>query len=96
MTSEQINGIVEQPEPTCPDIDKAIKELDNLISMCRHSEKMDEKELRNVVESVDWELPSIIGIFEELRRANQAIREWGQEWKDKAKELSERQLEGKV
>lgn len=89
MTSEAILGIVEQPEPTCPDIDKAIKELDNLISMCRHSEKMDENELRSVVESVDWELPSIIEAFEELRRANQSIREWGQEWKEKAKELLE-------
>lgn len=89
MSSESELGVTEQPEPTCPDIDKAIKELKNLISMCRHSEKMDEKELRDVVDSVDFELPDIIGFLEGLRTANQEIREWGQGWKDKAKELSE-------
>lgn len=89
MTSELELGITEQPEPTCPEVDAAVKALKDLIRLCRGAARMDEEELRDALDDVDRELPDVINSLESLRSANQAIRKWGQEWKDKAKEALE-------
>lgn len=73
MTEEKIRGIIEEPDDTCPLINKIQGTLDDV---CEY--------------------------FEELRKANANIRDWGEDWKvyaineenDHTKEMSD--LESKI
>lgn len=92
MTSESTYGIVEQPAETCPVIDKAVRSVDVIRKIIKGYEKADEAELRDMISSIEGKLDDLNGryswaggLLEDIRKANIAIRAWGQEWKDLAK-----------
>ena len=57
---------------TCPDIDRAIKHLKTAIA-----EIADIVEDKDHFRSIFYEIDSAIGYFEELRSANDSLRQWG-------------------
>lgn len=85
--------IGEIPENTCPDIDKAIKEID---TFCKQVEYVSKNKSR--YDSVDdlvselpdtwWEHPAV-SILEDLRKDNLQLRELGRFWYEKCVELSQ-------
>lgn len=58
---------------TCPDIDRAIKHLKTAIGEAKGLIE-DKKDFQ----SIEWEIDNAIGYFEELRKANDALRQWGE------------------
>lgn len=70
---------------TCPDIDGAIRRLKDIILSCRSIED------RSIAKDIEWEADYVIDELEDLRKANAALREWGEglekELQDKEDEL---------
>lgn len=94
MTSEKEYEITKQPEETCPLVDKAIKAVTLAQDHLSGYEKLEEAELKHVIWLVELELGEIVGYrgqgsLEDIRESNQRLRQWGQEWKEKALELDE-------
>lgn len=91
QTSEELYGISKQPAETCPIIDEALRELGAIARRIRGYEKADESELRDMLSDVETHIGYLdgwnrTGLLEDIRRNVTAIRAWGQEWKDYAKE----------
>jgi hypothetical protein len=85
-TSESERDIVEQPEPTCPLIDEALKEVDLANRKIRRNGREDESELREMLDDVETCLASLSGyrksgLLEDIRTRTQEIRHWGEQWK---------------
>lgn len=91
QTSEELYGIVKQPAETCPMIDEALRELSEIARRIRGYEKADESELRDMLSDVETRIACLdgwnrTGLLEDIRTNVTAIRAWGQEWKDYARE----------
>ena len=91
QTSEELYGISKQPAETCPIIDEALRELGEIERRIRGYEKADESELRDMLSDVETRIGYLdgwnrTGLLEDIRKNTKAIRAWGQEWKDYAKE----------
>lgn len=82
MTSEAIFGIKAQPEANCPTIDGYIKDagfhIDNVVEA--ESEEETKREGRFAKNEVR-------DMMEDLRARFDSLREWGEAWKEMAKEL---------
>lgn len=78
---------------TCPDIDKAIRCLKVAMDEIR-----DAIEDRRTVRSIEMEIDSAIGYFEDLRSANDALRNWGKEMEDEVENSANyiNELENKI
>lgn len=92
-TSEYRFGISKQPPNTCPLIDKAHVYVEKIYQAMRGYEKADEDELRDILSTVEHNLAYLIGygnqgLLEDIRQNAAAIRQWGQEWKDLAKQFA--------
>lgn len=90
-TSEQTYGIRAQPPPTCPIIDEALDEVQLIAKCIRGYERAGEEELRNMISEIETRIGFLdgyrkTGLLEDIRDNVVKIREWGQEWKDLAKE----------
>lgn len=97
--------IGEIPEGTCPDIDKAIKKIDSAMELCKSAVKNrgncsecencnNRCETEDVAEYADdaySELSGVEDILEELRADNTKLRELGEFWYEKCKELLRKQ-----
>lgn len=59
---------------TCPDIDRAIKHLKQAKDECKGLIE-DKREYQ----SIEYEIEAAIGYFEDLRSANDTLRQWGEE-----------------
>jgi hypothetical protein len=94
MTSEEENGIVEQPETQCQHIDhmqrcvkegcKSIKKrIESFTSGNSWEYNTDEPEelLTDIIYDLDV-LLDVESELETLREAVEGLREWGQGWKD--------------
>lgn len=85
QTSEELHGIPAQPGPTCPMIDAAIDKLRNAELEIRGYGRCDEVEdLTDIIERVErwlfhWD--TVEGDLQKIRRHVEAVREWGEEWK---------------
>lgn len=85
QTSEQMHGIPAQPGPTCPMIDAAIDKLRNAELEIRGYGRCDEaKDLTDIIERVErwlfhWD--TVERDLQDIRRNVEAIRVWGEEWK---------------
>jgi hypothetical protein len=86
-TSEERYGIVAQPEPTCPTVDAVLVSIKDAESRLKRWDRMDLDELRSAADYTEWYLDRARESLEEVREANQRLRAWGEEWKQKAKEL---------
>lgn len=96
MTSEQEYGLPDQPKDTCPIINNALKSLKKMardVPSQRQIRNADEEELRAMLEELisdtDYHYSDIENAFEECRQQAIDIREWGQAWKDLAKQKIE-------
>lgn len=58
---------------TCPDIDASIKRLKDIILSCRSIED------DSIRKDIEWEADYVIDDLERLRKANAALRDWGEE-----------------
>lgn len=99
-TSEELFGIVAQPENQCPTIDREIKDWNtarvDIKYYCKDLNGIEGAE--SIAKDIEWEVErlDLVGGFEEIRKKCEDIRTWGQEWKDLAQQLlSERQDIGK-
>lgn len=86
MASEQLYGISEQPAPTCPKVDATIHSMRKALAALKGWKRMDEEELRNACDYAEWHIGNAEGEIEDVREHAAKIREWGQQWKDLAKE----------
>lgn len=97
LTSEMYYGVSPQPPDTCPMIDRGLEGLKNMTknnprdSLIRRA---DEDELRGMLEEVSYTNGYYYGdveqAFEEVRNNASKLRAWGQEWKELAKESTEK------
>ena len=89
-TSESILGIPKPPDHQCPNIDKYVGYANAIESAIHDALRCDELEdMKSNVEDADWHASDIKGCFEDLRENMELLRDWGQQWKDLAKELIE-------
>jgi len=93
----EVGGI---PEATCPDIDKAIKCVDQAMKSCKVAAKStkcdpcdscnnrcEAKDAAEYADEAESELSCVEDILEELRKDNQQLRELGEFWYEKCKQL---------
>ena len=90
MSSERLHGIVPQPEAKCPLIDKMLKKVEKGFDCLNDAVEAETLEAAiNAIDKASCFFEDIDGPFghlEETRKACEELREWGQEWKEKAKE----------
>lgn len=72
---------------TCPDIDKYIRCIKNVIVSDRDLLRSSEEELLEAARDMASELENCIGYLEELRKSNSTLREWGIEEAEKFDDL---------
>jgi hypothetical protein len=90
MTSEERHSIDEQPEETCPLVDKLINNASAVLQNIRFYERYDDiKILHDMMWNVEYHGSDIEGQAEQIRAANVAIRCWGEQWKQRALQLEE-------
>ena len=89
MTSESERGLPAQPVDTCPMIDNVIKVLNGIIKSTRNHDRIDSVEdLHSVISDIRWDI-DLDDDMEKIRTNVCLIRDWGQSWKDYAKELED-------
>lgn len=93
MSSEETRGLPKQPGNTCPMIDegqKALKKLTRNKPRDRDIERGEENDLRAMLDElyrdIDWNANDVDEALENCRQQAIDLREWGQAWKDLAKE----------
>ena len=76
---------------TCPDVNRAIKNVEdirnNLNYILNHEDAATLAEFRGSIEDVEYDLRQTIDSFEELRKSNSTLREWGIEMEEEAETL---------
>lgn len=92
-TNEDRFGIIKQPKDTCPMIDELIKKIRRIQSVIKGYSKAEPGELLEMVDNVDTETSYFEIYLEGIRTNIEAIRSWGNEWKQKAKELQKMKTE---
>jgi hypothetical protein len=78
---------------TCPDINRVIKLLKDIQSTAKEGMKANRDNYDNEqrFKDCEWDIDDIIGSLEDLRKANAALREWGEGLEAEVVEL-DRQL----
>lgn len=75
---------------TCPDIDKAIKELQPLVKTIykmKEYEYEDIDTVKDLLSNCRYAMDCAIDAFEDLRKANDTLRSWGKEMEEEAETL---------
>lgn len=78
---------------TCPNIDKAIRRLDPLIKQINKMKSYDyenAKYMQDFLSDCAYEMDSVIGALEDLRKDNDTLRSWGREMEKEAETLQVR------
>jgi predicted nuclease with TOPRIM domain len=65
---------------TCPDIDRLIKLLQNIATTAKRGMDDNERYSDNyqLFKDCEWDIDDIIGSLENLRKANESLRQWGE------------------
>lgn len=71
-------------KPTCPDINRALKHLDRAIL-----ELNGEIENPKVEKSIIYEIEQAANYFEELRKSNDQLRNWGEDLENQLQTAAE-------
>jgi len=72
---------------TCPDIDKYIKAIKQVLYKDRELEGLEYDDLYSAAADMSYELESCIDYLEELRASNDELRQWGIEEAENVDEL---------
>ncbi len=78
---------------TCPDIDKAIRRLEPLVKQIRKMKQYEWEDielLKELVSDCNYAMDCAIDSFEELRKDNDTLRQWGKEMEQEAETLQVR------
>lgn len=89
-TSEELFGIDQQPEENCPYIDKCVGDIS--IAYKDVKSELRQAEDSELASSLEWGIDGMhesVDYLEELRSRINNLRQWGQQWKDLAKEMFE-------
>lgn len=63
---------------TCPDIDKLIKRYDSIMKIIKGYNQIEDVDtLKDIISDVENELYNFDSVLEDLRSANSALRDWG-------------------
>lgn len=71
---------------TCPDIDSLQKKLTEAMRDIEREPIEDQRFVKNIV----WELNQVVDGLEDLRKANGALRDWGEDLETQLKESNDR------
>jgi len=87
MTSEHIFGVSIQPPDTCPMINSIQSDIKKALYALKGYERWEDiDELKSALEDIEYRLGSLDSELEDVRKNVEAIRAWGQEWKDICKQ----------
>jgi DNA repair ATPase RecN len=90
MSSEITHNIVQQPGAKCPLIDKMLEKVESGMRHLKNALEADNLDAAiHEVTNATYYFEGLDGAFgglEDARKACEELRDWGQEWKDKAKE----------
>jgi hypothetical protein len=90
MTSEQKYNITPQPPESCPIAAEATEAMKRVLGEVEGYARVDSVDvLHDILWRVEYHGSGITKQIEELRRANVAIRDWGEQWKTLAKSLDD-------
>lgn len=84
MTSEEEFKLPKQPNETCPMIDSIVKKINSIEKLAFRYENCDDDELKSRLSEIECLISGVEDKLEEIRRHTEAIRSWGQAWKEKA------------
>jgi len=88
MTSEEKYEISPQPPVSCPIAAEATEAMKRVLGEVDGYQRVESVEvLYDILWNVEYHGSGITEKIEELRRANEAIRDWGEQWKTLAKSL---------
>jgi len=88
MTSEQKYEISPQPPVSCPIAAEATESMKRVLGEVDGYQRVESVEvLHDILWNVEYHGSGICEQIEKLRQANEAIREWGEQWKTLAKAL---------
>ncbi len=90
-TSEALLGLPEPPAYQCDFITELVKKVEGIESEISraHDYLRDEKieDAEHYTSSALWDVRNVADEIESLRAQIEAVRAWGQEWKDLAKKM---------
>lgn len=90
-TTEERLGMIIPPSYQCSDIDKLIKVINWAEKYVTQSTKTDDAdELRNHLDDIEYEMNGLESDLEDIRKACEELRDWGQGWKDLAKNMADK------
>lgn len=92
-TVEQKIGIIDEPEHSCPKIDRFQSYLNDVarsIHNIPYYFDRDIPDIQSLVDEADFALTMMESEIEEVRTINRDIRMWGEEWKEIALSLIEK------
>ena len=84
-TSEEVFDFQKPAEHQCSNIDKLIKMSRSIEKLSDNVQRLDEDELRDVLNDINWDIRDFEGELESIRKAIEDVRKWGTEWKDLVK-----------
>ncbi|MFC8686038.1 hypothetical protein [Brevibacillus porteri] len=76
-TSEELFGIASPPEYRCKNIDKIIKTVKTIQKSTDNPRKLDEEELIDLANDINYDLYGIDNDIEDIRKALEEARAWG-------------------
>lgn len=74
---------------TCPNIDKLIRQIKRNTYSDRQLKQMDYDELFKIASDMSSELENCVEYFEEIRKSNETLRNWGIEEAEKVDQLEQ-------
>ena len=80
---------MKEPSNTCPDIDSVIKSIKSVIQLSHTQGTETEDELFSLLGDIHDELYWGESTLEDLRSANEGLREWGKSQEDRADEAED-------
>lgn len=89
MTSEERCGIIEQPPPTCPLIDRVKGDTLDALCCIKRICKGDTDEIRDLLDEMENLIDLAAEEMEDIRERVENIRAWRNEWKARAIDLDE-------
>lgn len=86
-TTEEIFNLNDPVEYQCKFIDEVVKTIKGMQKELKYSKQEDEDGLRDIVDSVSWDIGHLDDEVNQIRSAIEEVREWGNQWKELCKRI---------